>query len=100
MSPFMKFLAFNPIQPQPKDIPINPQCWTPRGQLVTMGTMKDKLRVALLFGGRSAEHEVSLTSAAAIYRNLDQDKFQVDSLFIDKSGRWRLVESRYMRLKN
>ena len=58
-----------------------------------MGMMKNKLRVALLFGGRSAEHEVSLTSAAAIYRNLDPAKFRVDSLFIDKSGQWRLAES-------
>ncbi len=58
-----------------------------------MGKMKNTLRVALLFGGRSAEHEVSLTSAAAIYRNLNPDKYQVVSVFIDKAGRWRPVES-------
>ena len=55
--------------------------------------MKNKVKIALLFGGRSAEHEVSLTSAAAIFRNLDPDKFQVISLYIDKAGSWRPVDS-------
>jgi D-alanine-D-alanine ligase len=55
--------------------------------------MNNKITVALLFGGRSAEHEVSLTSAAAIYRNLDRDKFEVVSFFIAKNGRWHPVES-------
>ncbi len=58
-----------------------------------MGKMKKATRVALLFGGRSAEHEVSLTSAAAIYRNMNPDKYQIISIFIDKTGRWRPVES-------
>jgi len=58
-----------------------------------MGKMKKALRVALLFGGRSAEHEVSLTSAAAIYKNLNPDKYQIVSVFIDKTGRWSPVES-------
>jgi D-alanine-D-alanine ligase len=54
---------------------------------------RHKLRIGLLFGGRSAEHEVSLASAAAIYKNLDKANYDVTSIFIDKSGRWRLVHS-------
>ena len=55
--------------------------------------MKNKLSVALLFGGRSAEHEISLASAAAIYKNLDKNKFTILSLFINKMGLWRKVDS-------
>ncbi len=54
---------------------------------------RHKLRIALIFGGRSAEHEVSLASAASIYRNVNTSKFQVASIFIDREGRWRTVAS-------
>ncbi|MGQ9672398.1 MAG: D-alanine--D-alanine ligase family protein [Candidatus Aminicenantales bacterium] len=52
-----------------------------------------KIRVALIFGGRSAEHEVSLLSASAIYKNLDKSRFQVVSLYITKGGQWKRVPS-------
>ncbi len=52
-----------------------------------------KKTVALLFGGRSAEHEISLLSTASIYNNLDKAQFQIRSIFIDKKGNWRVVES-------
>ncbi len=52
-----------------------------------------KLTVGLIFGGRSAEHEVSLRSAAAIASNLDPKKYRVVSIYIDKRGRWRQVSS-------
>ncbi len=52
-----------------------------------------KIRVALIFGGRSAEHEVSLNSASAISKNLDKSKFDVRSIYITKDGRWRPVDS-------
>jgi D-alanine-D-alanine ligase len=55
--------------------------------------MSKKIRVALLFGGRSAEHEVSLLSATSIYKNLDKDKFKVTSIYINKNGAWKIVES-------
>jgi D-alanine-D-alanine ligase len=55
--------------------------------------MVDKKRVALLFGGRSAEHEISLTSAASIYRNLDSLKYEKHSIFINKAGDWKPVDS-------
>ncbi len=53
----------------------------------------EKTKVALLFGGRSAEHEVSLSSAAAIYNHLDKRKLEVLSLFINKEGMWKVVDS-------
>jgi D-alanine-D-alanine ligase len=55
--------------------------------------MKAKITVALLFGGRSAEHEVSIASARAVRKNLDPAKFEAVSIFINREGRWRRVES-------
>ncbi len=53
--------------------------------------MSKKTKVALIFGGRSAEHEVSLVSASAVYANLDKARFDVLSLYIGKDGLWRIV---------
>ncbi|BBB15334.1 D-alanine--D-alanine ligase [Candidatus Rickettsiella viridis] len=47
-----------------------------------------KIKVAVLYGGRSAEHEVSLQSAAAVIKNLDKNKFEVIPVSIDKQGHW------------
>ena len=49
-----------------------------------------KLRVAVIYGGRSGEHEISLQSAASVIRNLDQNRFEVIPIAIDKKGRWLL----------
>ena len=50
--------------------------------------MAKKLRVGILFGGRSGEHEVSLLSAASILKAIDRDKFDVVPIGITKEGRW------------
>lgn len=50
----------------------------------------DKIRVAVLFGGRSAEHEVSLRSAANVIQYLDPNRFDVVPIGIDKKGQWFL----------
>jgi D-alanine-D-alanine ligase len=50
--------------------------------------MARKLRVGILFGGRSGEHEVSLLSAASILQAIDRDKFDVTPIGITKEGRW------------
>ncbi len=50
--------------------------------------MAKKLRVGILFGGRSGEHEVSLLSAASILKAIDRKKFEVVPIGITKSGRW------------
>jgi D-alanine-D-alanine ligase len=55
--------------------------------------MSKKITVGLIFGGRSAEHEVSLLSACAVWKNLDQAKFEVRSIYILKDGRWKTVDS-------
>ena len=46
--------------------------------------------MAILYGGRSGEHEVSLRSAASVLRNLDPERFEIVPIAIDKSGRWLL----------
>ena len=47
-----------------------------------------KLRVAVLYGGRSGEHEISLRSAESIIAAMDPDRYEVQSIFISKEGRW------------
>lgn len=49
---------------------------------------KKKLRVGVLFGGRSGEHEISLLSAASILKAIDRKKYEVIPIGIGKSGRW------------
>ena len=47
-----------------------------------------KLRVGILFGGRSGEHEISLLSAASVFKAIDKDKYEVVPVGITKEGRW------------
>jgi D-alanine-D-alanine ligase len=49
-----------------------------------------KLRVGVLYGGRSVEHDVSLLSAKNILQNIDAEKYDVYLLAIDKEGKWYL----------
>jgi D-alanine-D-alanine ligase len=51
-----------------------------------------KLRVGILFGGRSGEHEVSLLSAASVLKAIDKDKYEVVPIGITKDGRWLTAE--------
>jgi D-alanine-D-alanine ligase len=51
--------------------------------------VKKKLRVGILFGGRSGEHEVSLTSATSVLKALDPDKYEVVLIGITRDGGWR-----------
>ena len=50
--------------------------------------MTKKLRIGILFGGRSGEHEVSLLSAASVLKAIDREKFDVVPIGITKEGRW------------
>ena len=52
-----------------------------------------KLRVGVIYGGRSGEHEVSLASAAAVFKNLDPDRYDAVAIRIEKDGRWALPEA-------
>jgi D-alanine-D-alanine ligase len=51
-----------------------------------------RLRVALLYGGRSGEHEVSLASAAAVWANLERSRYEPVAIRIEKDGRWVLAD--------
>lgn len=53
-----------------------------------------KLRVGIIFGGKSAEHEVSLQSARNILDALDRERFDVSLIGIDKQGQWHLSDAR------
>ena len=50
----------------------------------------NKIRVAVLYGGRSGEHEVSLDSATNVIQHLDRSRFDVVPIGIDKQGAWFL----------
>ena len=51
-----------------------------------------KLRVGIIFGGRSGEHEVSLLSAASVVNAIDKTKYEVVPIGITKDGRWLTAE--------
>src|SRR5580698_1337388 len=57
-----------------------------------------KLRVGILFGGRSGEHEVSLLSAASVLQAIDRKKYDVVPIGITKEGRWITASSAQMLL--
>jgi D-alanine-D-alanine ligase len=52
----------------------------------------EKLRVGILFGGRSGEHEVSLLSAASVLNAIDKERYEVVPIGITKDGRWLTAE--------
>lgn len=63
--------------------------------------MKDKkVKVGILFGGMSAEHEVSLTSAEALLNNIDRKKFIPYLIYINKEGNWRRIDEKTFYNKN
>src|SRR5437867_2842530 len=51
--------------------------------------MTRRLRVGVMFGGRSGEHEISLRSAATVIAALDSARYEVVPIAIGKDGRWR-----------
>jgi len=58
------------------------------------------MRIAVLFGGRSGEHEVSLMSAASVINHLDKDKYDLYLLGITKEGQWKYYEGDVERIQN
>ena len=50
--------------------------------------MNSKIRIGIIFGGRSGEHEVSIRSAASVIEQINHDKYEVVPLCIEKSGKW------------
>ncbi|HEX7086456.1 MAG TPA: D-alanine--D-alanine ligase family protein [Vicinamibacterales bacterium] len=51
-----------------------------------------KLRVGVIYGGRSGEHEVSVASAAAVFKHLDRTRYEPVPIRIGKDGRWALPD--------
>ncbi len=47
-----------------------------------------KLKLGVIFGGMSTEHDVSITSGTSVIKNLDKDKYEVYPIYIDKEGKW------------
>jgi D-alanine-D-alanine ligase len=62
--------------------------------------MNTKIKVGVLFGGRSAEHEVSLVSAASIINALDKTKYDILPIGISKEGRWLSAVNALQLLKD
>ncbi len=59
-----------------------------------------KIRVGIIFGGRSGEHEVSLVSAESVMRALDKKKYQVIPIGITKAGEWAVDKSKIKNQKS
>ncbi|MBQ3421982.1 MAG: D-alanine--D-alanine ligase A, partial [Romboutsia sp.] len=59
-----------------------------------------KINVALIFGGKSGEHEVSLLSTASIYNHINRDKYNVFTIGITKDGRWMFYDGDEENIKN
>ena len=51
-----------------------------------------KLRIGIIYGGRSGEHEVSVASAASVFKHLDRDRFEPIPIRIEKDGRWLIAD--------
>ena len=66
-----------------------------------MTQSEQKIHVGVLFGGRSAEHEVSLQSAKNVIDAIDKNRYDVSLIGIDKSGKWHLSPAaQYLRHEN
>ena len=52
------------------------------------GTPPRKLRIGVIFGGRSGEHEVSLNSAASVLSAIDPERYEIVPMGIGKDGQW------------
>jgi D-alanine-D-alanine ligase len=63
-----------------------------RGSRATSEITVKKLRVGVIYGGRSGEHEVSIASAASIIKHLDRTRYEPVPIRIEKDGRWTLAD--------
>lgn len=60
---------------------------------------KSKTKVAVVFGSRSVEHEVSIVTAMQVFENINRDKYEIIPVYIDKIGRW-LIDARLETLES
>src|SRR5881409_4008463 len=84
------------VSPENRILPAPPIELTIRswGWIHTIDQCDDvkKLRVGVIYGGRSGEHEVSLASAAAVFQHLDPARYEAVAIRIEKDGRWALPD--------
>lgn len=59
-----------------------------------------KLRVCVIFGGQSPEHEISRKSVTSVLNNLDRNKYDIDMLGITKEGKWYLYTGSVSKIEN
>ena len=62
--------------------------------------MNEKLKLGILYGGRSGEHEVSLMSARSVLSVINRDKFDITEIGITRQGQWLVGENLWTMLKN
>lgn len=58
-----------------------------------------KLKVGVVFGGKSSEHDVSKVSGTSVISNLNKDKYEVLPIYIDKNGNWYIYEKNVNEIK-
>lgn len=59
-----------------------------------------KMKVCVIFGGQSPEHDISCLSAASVIRNLDKDKYKIITIGITKKGQWYLYKGKTDSIEN
>lgn len=59
----------------------------------------EKLKVGVVFGGKSSEHDVSIVSGTSVISNLNKDKYEVLPIYIDKNGNWYIYEKNINEIK-
>ena len=59
-----------------------------------------KLKVCVIFGGQSPEHEISRKSVTSVLNNLDKEKYDIEIIGIKKEGRWYLFEGDVSKIEN
>ena len=85
---FLLFLSFSAII-----VSLYHAINSPRQGVMRYTRVMDRLRVLLIFGGESSEHEVSISSATNVLAALDLARYDIKLCYIDRAGQWRLVET-------
>ncbi|NBT94594.1 MAG: hypothetical protein EBT47_06240, partial [Chloroflexi bacterium] len=79
---------FTKISTVDSEIASQPDARPARQSPQPSGTARPRIRVGVIFGGQSAEHDVSLMSAASVLKAIDHSRFEVVPLAISKAGKW------------
>ena len=58
----------------------------------------NKLKIGVIFGGMSTEHDVSVVSGTSVIKNLNKDKYEIIPIYIDKNGEWFSYDKKLRQL--